>query len=109
MENEKLEHTCKFEMDCYGNFRIIVDGIKSEPSEYHGIANLEFNNKRYIAVSDFFKGIIPTETVIEVTVLPTESEDAIECNMFRPDDECTHSEQEQAKFDQITEHQHYEG
>jgi hypothetical protein len=90
----------RFEMDCYGNFRITVENHVSTPTTYSGIASLEIGGRKFIAVSDCFKGIIPTETIIEVKTLETESEDATECNLFSPEVPCTHndSREERMKF-----------
>ena len=56
----------KFEMDHLGNFIIEVDGHKSNPAGYNGIASVNVAGKTYIGVSDYYGGILPTECVVEI-------------------------------------------
>lgn len=54
-----------FQIDDYGNFRIVVDDKESDWVDYQGIATLSIGEKLYIGVSDYFKGCLPTECVLK--------------------------------------------
>lgn len=56
-----------FQIDDYGNFRIVIHGDKGEWANYQGIAKLEHGGRIYIAVSQYFKGVLPHECILEVT------------------------------------------
>lgn len=80
----------EIQMDCYGNFRIIVDGQESQPAMYNSVASLTVDGKTYIGVSAYYEGVLPAETVLEVTEVESTKADTPECNLFRPEEECTH-------------------
>lgn len=55
-----------FQMDYYGNFRIVVHGVKSEWTDYSGIATLEYDGHKYAGVSAYYEGPLPHECVFEI-------------------------------------------
>lgn len=55
-----------FQMDARGNFRIVVKGREGLWETYEGIANIEVDGEKYIGVSDYYKGSLPTECVLKV-------------------------------------------
>lgn len=65
-----------FQMDDFGNFRIVVDTnkgkIMSDWALYQGITTIDTGTGLYIAVTDYFKGYLPTECVLKVTKLDEE-------------------------------------
>jgi hypothetical protein len=84
---------CKFIMDCYGNFKISVDGVLSKPAQYEDVAAVFKDNKTYIAVSQYYDGtLLPTETVMQVIPIKTILADAEVCNFYHPEEPCTHTE-----------------
>lgn len=80
--------------DCYGNHRIKVGNTTGEPALYEHPAFLHKEGRTYIAVTGYYDGEVPIETVFEL--IPVESEGICEfdrpCNFFRPEDPCTHME-----------------
>lgn len=56
----------RFEIDDKGWIRIVGDTTIGDWTLYQGIARLEENGKRYIAVSQYFLGNLPTETILEI-------------------------------------------
>jgi hypothetical protein len=81
---------CKFIMDCYGSFKISVDGVLSKPAVYEGVATVFKDNKTYIAVSQYYKGTLPAETVMQVIPIKTVLADAEVCDFHNPEKPCTH-------------------
>ncbi len=55
-----------FQMDRFGNFRIVVGDKQSKWVSYQEIAALNIEDDTYIGVSKFFEGIIPTESVFKI-------------------------------------------
>jgi hypothetical protein len=55
-----------FQMDDYGNMRIVVDGKEGNWSTYQSIASLEIDGQHYIGVSQFYAGCLPHECVLKV-------------------------------------------
>ena len=100
---EKMK--ARFLMDCYGHFQIEVDGQRSPPALYESIASLKKDGKEYMGVCGYFSGTLPTECVLEVIEIPSTAEDADVCNLFRPEEPCTHGEvkeRKEAKSDSTT-------
>lgn len=61
------------EMDDHGNHRITVDGITSDWVPYRSIPMVEVNGVRYMAVSAYWEGVLPHESVLKVEVVSGES------------------------------------
>jgi len=57
-----------FQVDNYGNFRIIVNSKESEWVSYSEVALLEHNGRNYFGVSKYFQRIFPTECVLRVDI-----------------------------------------
>ena len=57
----------RFEMDENGRHRIVGETRIGEWAPYQGISVLEENGKVYVAVTEYFSGFLPTETVLDVT------------------------------------------
>ncbi len=55
-----------FQMDDYGNFRIVVHGFPSDWVSYRSIASLMLYDVQYIGVSAYYEGVLPHECVLEV-------------------------------------------
>jgi len=55
-----------FQMDDYGNFRIVVHGFASKWVSYNSIASLEYDGVKYIGVSAYYEGTIPHECIVEI-------------------------------------------
>ncbi len=55
-----------FQMDDYGNFRIVVHGFTSEWVSYESIASLMLYDVQYIGVSAYYEGVLPHECVLKV-------------------------------------------
>ena len=79
----------KFQMDCYGHFRIVVDGIEGEPVSYEGIASVEVNGETYIGVSQYY-GAPPSERIFRLVPMDSKMEDTSVCDLFNPEIECSH-------------------
>lgn len=64
----------KMEFDDNGNFRISVDGAWGEWALYQHIATVVVHGVTYIAVTDYYSGTLPIETVFALTssTKPTE-------------------------------------
>jgi hypothetical protein len=60
-----------FEYNADGRFRIKVGTAESEWASYRGIARLDVNGTSYVAVSPYFEGDLPVETVMVATAVPT--------------------------------------
>ncbi len=58
-----------FQMDDFGNIRIVVGDRESEWLTYQSIAHLEIDNQYYIGISQYFAGYIPHECVLKVEKL----------------------------------------
>lgn len=65
----------KFQMDPRGNFRIVhtASGKEGASAAYKGIATLEHAGRMYAAVSAYYEGNLPIETVFEIVPQTTES------------------------------------
>lgn len=57
----------RLEMGENGCHRIVGETRTGEWAPYQGISVLEEDGKVYIAVTEYFSGLLPTETVLEVT------------------------------------------
>ena len=57
----------RFEMDEVGRHRIVGKTHAGEWAAYEGISTLEEDGRLYIAVTDYLGGVLPPETVLEVT------------------------------------------
>lgn len=55
-----------FQVDDFGNIRIVVDDKKGEWSTYQSIADLEIDSQYYIGVSAYYEGKLPHECVLKV-------------------------------------------
>jgi hypothetical protein len=89
----KKQVDAKFIMDCYGHFCIEVDGVKSSPVGYEAVAVLtKSDGTLYIGVSQCYVGILPTECVLEAKKIKSVLTDADVCNLYQPEQECTHLE-----------------
>ncbi len=55
-----------FQMDDYGNFRIVVNGKSGEWKSYNSIATVEVDGILYIDVSAYYEGVLPHECVLKV-------------------------------------------
>ena len=99
----------KFIMDCYGHIQIEVDGQKSEPTTYDSMATLEKDGKTYIGVSENYGGMLPTECVLEVTKLESETVDAEVCNLFHPEQPCKHLEIKAKLKEKAEKNEHKDG
>lgn len=55
-----------FQMDNYGNFRIVVNGMEGEWVGNHEMATVDVGTGLYIGVLKSFKGNIPAESVLRV-------------------------------------------
>ncbi len=79
----------ELQMDCYGHFRVVGDGKEGDPTVYEGIATLEANGETYIAVSSYYGSPEP-EKVFKLVPVETKLAKPPVCNLFRPEDPCTH-------------------
>lgn len=69
---ECMEET--FQMDAFGNFRIWVKGKESEWVGYERIATLDVDGEKFVGVSAYFEGYLPTECVLKVEVVDEDGE-----------------------------------
>lgn len=77
----------RFIMDDYGNFCIEVEGVRSEPTTYAGIARVKVGNDIYIGVSAYYECEFPHETVLKVTPVSPMSENVeVSGNLFHQRD-----------------------
>ena len=81
----------QFQMDCHGNFRIVMGDKESTPTGYEGIVCLEVDGETYIAVSHYY-AIPKPETVFKLVPVETELAHTPMCNLFWPEEPCTHKE-----------------
>lgn len=63
-----------FQMDAFGNFRICVKGKESEWVGYERIAILDIDGEKFIGVSAYFEGYLPTECILRVEAVDEEGE-----------------------------------
>ena len=60
----------RLEMDEMGRHRIVGKTRTGEWAAYEGISTLEEDGRLYIAVTNYLGGVLPPETVLEVTPAP---------------------------------------
>lgn len=67
-----------FQMDGYGNFRIVLNGargkIESEWVSYQEMAIIKVDTDLFIGVSDYYKGYLPTECMLKVEEVDEDGE-----------------------------------
>ena len=74
--------TAKFQMDGAGNFRVGIGDHFSFSSSYEGIAVVEHEGHKYMAISVYHSGLITPERVYELVEVPTEGEAFPNLNFF---------------------------
>lgn len=63
-----------FQMDDFGNFRIVVKGKEGDWVGYERVAMLDVDGEKFIGVSKYFDGYLPTECVMKVEVVDEDGE-----------------------------------
>lgn len=81
----------KFIYDCSGSYLIEVNGVRGKPTLSIRPAYVKVNDKTYIAFSYNFPGLIPGK-VFELVEQDTTLHRYKECDLYHPDQKCTHQE-----------------
>ena len=76
-----------FQMDNFGNFRIVVKGKESEWVGYERIATLKIEDEQFIGVSEYYKGYLPTECTLRVEVVDEDGDsNFLKCKIISIED-----------------------
>lgn len=72
----------KFQMDSTGNIRVGIGDHFGDPASYQGIAVVEHEGHKYMAISYYHAGLIDPEKVYELVEVITEGEELPHQNFF---------------------------